>query len=207
MVSADTIIESSGSWGYLVIFLIIFGEAIPFLGPFIPAQLFLLGAGFLARLHHLDLLTVWAVALVALYLADIVSFSYGRRYGLAFFKRLPKAVSRKAVGLSEGLATHLRKSLIIAQFLGPARALTPPLAGSAKVPWSKFLLWNAIGCVLWVSTIVGLGWLFGESYRVIHRHLGRDAIVFVLLAIVVYFAVSRYRSARKEEREGESEQP
>lgn len=190
-------LEESGPWAYLVIFIIIAAEGIPFVGPFIPAQLFLLGAGFVARLGLVGPVRVWAVALVALYGADIVSFYLGRRYGQAFLKRLPQVIQRRTTELRQGLALHLRKSLILAQFLGPARALTPPLAGSAYVPWSRFLLWNAVGCVLWVTFCVGVGYAFGESYARIQEHLGRDALIVLLVLLVVYLGILRFRNARR----------
>lgn len=197
MIATDQLLAASGVWAYLVIFIVIALEGIPFIGPFIPAQLFLLGAGFVARLGYVGVFRVWALALVTLYFADLFSFWLGRRYGEGFLRRLPRVVQARTRDLRAGLALHLRKSLIVAQFLGPARALTPPLAGSAGVPLGKFLVWNFAGCLLWVTTIVALGWFFGESYQRLQQYIGRDALLVVLAAFVAYIALQRFRQARK----------
>ena len=197
MIDAHGVLSATGSWAYLIIFLIIAMEGVPFIGPFIPAQLFLLGSGFVARLGHLDVMLVWAVALVTLYFADLFSFWLGHHYGEGFLDRLPRVIQARTRELRVGLALHLRKSLVAAQFLGPARALVPPLAGSAHVPLRKFLAWNLAGCFLWVTTMVGLGWFFGASYQELQAHLGRDAIIVVLLIVVAYLAVQRFRQAKR----------
>lgn len=197
MIDADQLLAESGGWAYFVVFLIIALEGIPFIGPFIPAQLFLLGAGFVARLGLIGAVRVWAIALVTLYFADLFSFWLGRRYGEGFLRRLPRVVQARTRELRDGLSTHMRKSLIIAQFLGPARALTPPLAGTTNVPLRRFLVWNFVGCFLWVTTMVTLGWFFGESYQRLQAHLGRDAIILLLVLVVAYVTVQRFRAATK----------
>lgn len=197
MITADELLADTGGWAYFVVFVIIALEGVPFIGPFIPAQLFLLAAGFVARLGYIGAVRVWAVALVTLYLADIASFTLGWRHGEAFLDRLPRVIQARTRELREGLAIHLRKSLVIAQFLGPARALVPPLAGSARVPWRKFLAWNALGCVLWVTFCVAAGWFFGESYQLLQRKLGRDAMIVVIVVVVVFVTVQRFRQAKK----------
>ena len=169
----------------------------PFVGPFIPAQLFLLAAGFVARLGHIGAVRVWAVALVTLYLADIASFAIGRRHGEGFLLKLPRVIQARTRELRVGLALHLRKSLILAQFLGPARALVPPLAGSAHVSWRKFLIWNSVGCFLWVTFCIAVGWFFGASYQQLQQLLGQNAIIVLIVVVVAYLTVQRFRQAKK----------
>lgn len=199
MLNAAGLLEDTGAWAYLVIFVVIALEGVPFVGPFIPAQLFLLGAGFVASLGHIGAVRVWALALTTLVLADFASFGLGHRYGESVLRRLPAGVRRRADGVRARLETHLRKSLILAQFLGPARALIPPLAGSTRVRWREFVLWNGLGCLLWVTFCISAGWVFGESYARLAALLGKGAVVVVLLALVLYLAASRFRAARAEE--------
>ena len=205
MATADQILAGAGKWGLVVIALVLLLEAIPLVGAFIPAQLFLLGAGFVAsqnetRAARLEALSgVILVASVSLFLADIVSFWLGRRYGTHVLDRLPGTLARRARGIRDGLAGHAGKTLVLGKFLGPARALGPPLAGAARVGWPRFLAFEAIGSAFWVLVITCLGYLFGRQYARLERALGRSAILLVLVLVVVYLTIMRFRSARREE--------
>lgn len=183
----------------MVVFLVMSLEGIPFVGPFIPAQLFLLAAGFVASLGHIHVYRMWAVALGALIMADIMSFALGRKFGSAFLLRLPSGIQRRTTSVQGRLSRHLKKSLLAAQFLGPARALIPPLAGAAKVPWGKFLVWNTLGCLIWVTFCIAAGWFFGASYAALAGHMGRGAVLVVVVALVVYLAVQRFRAAKTDD--------
>lgn len=192
------ILGGAGAWAYLIVFVVVALEGIPFIGPFIPAQLFLLGAGFIASLGQIGAVRVWALALVTLIVADFVSFGLGHRYGERVLQRLPPKVRGRAHSVRARLEKHLRKSLILGQFLGPARALIPPLAGSTNVRWTQFMAWNSLSCFLWVTFCIAGGYALGESYRSLATFLGESAIVLVLLALVVYLGVSRFRAAKKD---------
>ena len=60
-------------------------------------------------------------------------------------------------------------SVLFAHFLHVGRALMPFLAGAARLPYFRFLIFNAIGCVLWAAIFSLLGYLFGQSWHLIER--------------------------------------
>jgi membrane protein DedA with SNARE-associated domain len=197
----DTILSEAGRWAYLVVSLVLLLEAVPVLGALIPAQLFLLGAGFLASIGELRLVPLLLVAVVSLFVADVISFAMGRRFGLRLLKRLPAAFAARAQAVSDGLGQHIGKTMTLGKFLGPARALAPPLAGNARVSWLRFLVWEAIGCVIWCVVIIGAGFVFGKSYERIEKLLGRGSLVLLLAVFIAIVAVYRYRMAKKHERD------
>jgi membrane protein DedA with SNARE-associated domain len=197
---ADLLLNAGG-WAYLVIFVVIFSVGIPFVGVFVPAQLFLLGAGFLAQLGELGLVRVLVAAFVASFLGDLLAYSLGRRYGVHVFDRLPSALHRHVATLQRSLAVHLGKSMVAGRWLGGARALTAPLAGSARVPWRRFLGWNVAASAIWSVGVVALGYFFAAGFARIQGRVGQGALVLVLVAIAVYLGVQRYRAARREDRD------
>jgi membrane-associated protein len=201
----DVLLSESGWWAYAIIAVVLLFECVPVIGALIPAQLFMLGAGFLTGVqepgHHiLHLYILIPVAFASLYCADIISFQMGRRYGMQVFRSLPAALSRRVRVLSEQLGTHAGKTLVFGKFLGPARGLAPPLAGVAGVGWSRFLVFEAIGSLVWVTVIATIGAFFGHQYQRLERLLGRGAVLVVLVLVVVYLTAMRLRAARKEER-------
>ncbi|GEM_PF-777946 len=203
----DQVLSESGRWAYLIVSLVLLFEAVPVVGALIPAQLFLLGAGFLAAQRELHVSWLLVVAIASLFTADVVAFALGRRYGLRLLKRLPKQFASRAEAVSEGLAEHIGKTMTLGKFLGPARALAPPLAGASRVQWWRFLFWELLGCVLWCTVLIGAGVLFGRSYRQVERALGRGSLVLLLAVFVVAIGVYRYRMAKKAEKDAASAPP
>lgn len=200
----EQLLSGSGLWAYLIIALVLLFEAVPVIGALIPAQLFMLGAGFLTAAqdpHHrvLHFYLLIPIAFGSLFAADIVSFALGRRYGTRLFARLPGALAGRVQAVSESLGLHAGKTMVFGKFLGPARALTPPLAGASRVSWPRFLAYEAIGSMLWVVLMIGIGAVFGRSYKLIERRLGAASLILVLVGIVVYVTVTRYRAQKKED--------
>jgi membrane protein DedA with SNARE-associated domain len=86
--------------------------------------------------------------------------------------------------------------LIVAEFIPGVRTLAPSLAGAEKLSPGSFLLYSALGAVLWTVVYLGIGLVFSKE---IDRALdlvaqsGRAAIAVIAVAIAVYFAVRWWR--------------
>ncbi len=78
----------------------------------------------------------------------------------------------------------------------------PALAGTAHMPYRKFLAWNAAGGLTWGATVVLLGYAAGASYAEVEKTFGRDAAVVVLAIVIVAVAVWRIREHHAERRAG-----
>lgn len=74
----------------------------------------------------------------------------------------------------------------------------PALAGTARMPYLRFLAFNVAGGVSWGVGFVLLGFLAGNSYETVAKAAGRDlAVVIGLLAVIGLF-IWRVRKARRE---------
>jgi membrane protein DedA with SNARE-associated domain len=86
------------------------------------------------------------------------------------------------------VSVFLRERGGFAVFLGRwtafARAVTPALAGIARMPYRTFLAYNAVGGIVWGTTFVLLGYLAGNSYATVEKVAGRW-IAGVLAVVVV----------------------
>lgn len=195
---AEALVGDVGLWAYAVVFLVILAEAVPIVGTLVPSQLFLIGVGFLSRAAGgLNPVLVALVAWAASWTAGLVSFALGRRWGHHFFDRLPRALRVKSERMREGLDFHLGKSLFVARFIGPPRAIAPPLAGCARSSWRRFLGWNALACFAWAAGMTLVGVLFGASYRHVERWLGPGAVLVALVGLVTYLVVQRFRGQKE----------
>ena len=81
------------------------------------------------------------------------------------------------------------------------RAVMPALAGVARMPYPRFLAFNATGGLAWGATVVLLGYAAGASYARVEQSLGRDAALVVLAIVVVAVVVWRVRSHRRAARQ------
>ena len=72
----------------------------------------------------------------------------------------------------------------------------PALAGTARMPYRKFLAYNAAGGIIWGAAVVLLGYFAGKSYAKVEATLGRDAALVVLGIALVALLVWQIRKHR-----------
>ena len=94
----------------------------------------------------------------------------------------------------------------IGRFVAVLRAWAAFLAGVNRMPWGRFLLFNALGGFVW-ATLYGLGgYLLGEQ---IHRLTGPVGAITIVLAVlfVIAFAIFLWRNERQLEERAEKALP
>jgi membrane-associated protein len=94
----------------------------------------------------------------------------------------------------------LRRRGGVAVFLGRFtaffRAMMPALAGASRMPYLRFLAWNAAGGAVWGTLFVVVGYAAGASYHQVERQVGRGIAIALVLVIVAAGVTWRLRSER-----------
>lgn len=155
-------------WGYWVIMLGSFLEALPLIGTIVPGHTLVIFGGFLARFRVLDIGDVMWTSSLAAILGDLVGYEFGRRYGYKFLTRWGKYLFFKSEQIEKTrqlVQNHPGKTLIIGRFNLITRALAPFLAGTSHVPFFRFLFYNVVGGVSWAVSSVLIGYVFGARDR------------------------------------------
>jgi len=154
-------------------------------------------AGALASQGKLSLPVVIVVAAGAAIIGDNVGYLIGRK-GL---RRLVNRPGRLAAGrrlLIERGDEFFRRwgaaAVFFARWLPGLRVVMAWLAGANRMPWPRFLLWNALGGIAWATTIGGLAYLLGRSAS---GSLGAIGFVGVGIAVLV-FVIARVRRRLRE---------
>jgi membrane protein DedA with SNARE-associated domain len=184
--------------------LLVFAEDAIFVGFVIPGETAAVLAGVGAGLGHVPLPVSLVVVVAAAIVGDSVGYEIGRRY----FG--PKVHNRGLFGRHqhriEKAQAILRRRGGLAVFFGRFtaffRAMMPALAGASHMRYRKFLLWNAIGGVLWGTLYVVLGYLAGASYHQVERQVGRGLAVGLAVIVVAAIVVWRVRAGRRESQIG-----
>ena len=80
--------------------------------------------------------------------------------------------------------------MLFIKFLYGTRILTILYLSTQKLQLSTFLLWNAIGTLLWLVVMISIGWLAGNSVINIIPYVDKAeyaAAILLLLIILVRF--------------------
>lgn len=191
-------------WGYVIVFLIVLLECQAFLGFFMPGESVVMVAGFLAGQDVLDLRVLIVVVAIAAIVGDSIGYEFGRRLGRDWLRRHGEKFWLRPERLDRMDAFFHRYggwSVLSAHFLHVGRALMPFLAGAAHLPYVRFLSFNAIGCILWATIFSLLGYLFGQSWHLIDRWIGRAGVIAALLATMILVTVVLWRGVASRELE------
>ncbi len=167
--------------GYLLVFVWLLAEqgAIP-----LPSVPLLLACGAVARTGKLDVRLILLCGLLACLLADNIWFQLGRKRGgkvLRFICRIslePDSCVRQTENL---FLRYGMASLLVAKFVPGLNAVAAPLAGSSGARRARFLLFDSLGAIIWISAYVAVGYIFSSQLETVAAHVARTGRGFALL--------------------------
>ena len=151
-------------------------------------------AGAAAKLGHVSLVGVLVVVVVAAIVGDTVGYEVGRHVGP---RVLQLSILQKRRGrlddARELLARRGGSAVFLGRWVAFFRAVLPALAGTARMPYRRFLAFNAAGGLAWGVAVVLLGYAAGASYARVEKLVGRDAAFVVLAVAILALVVWRLR--------------
>ncbi len=175
-----------------------------------PGETMLIAAAIYAgSTHHLALWLVITAAAAGAILGDNLGFWVGREGGYRLLRRYGHVIRLDERKLKLGQYLFLKhggKVVFFGRFVAVLRAWAAFLAGTNRMPWPRFLVYNVAGGTLW-ATLYGLGgYVLGNN---IHRVSGPLGVVLVVLGIVAILASFVYlrRNERRLEDEAERALP
>lgn len=175
-----SIIETYGLWTYVLLFAIVFAETGLVVTPLLPGDSLLFAAGTFAGMGSLRFELVFVLLSVAAILGDTANYWIGKYLG----QKLVGAGGSRWVKREYLERTHAffekygGKTIIIARFVPIVRTFAPFVAGLGTMTYSRFILYNVVGGILWVAVCTGAGYFFGGLPFV------RDHFSFVVLGII-----------------------
>jgi membrane-associated protein len=149
---------------YVVIAGIIFIETGLLVGFFLPGDSLLFSAGLVAAARD-DINIVFLVfsIFLAAFIGDQVGYVLGRKIGRPY---LEKHKSKRMIRMLERSERFYARygwwSVVIARYIPWVRTFAPPIAGTVKMNYYKFLSANALGALLWGVGITLAGYYSGS---------------------------------------------
>ncbi len=188
--------QQYGMWVYAVLFLIIFAETGLVVTPFLPGDSLLFVAGALCGMGALQLELLVPLLIAASFSGDNTNYWIGRLLGLRLIKRMNgKFIKREHLDKAHAFyEKHGGKTIIIARFLPIVRTYAPFVAGVGLMRYRLFVLFSALGSVLWIVSLTVAGYLFG-NIPVVKNNL--TLIILGIIAITLLPALLELIRHRK----------
>lgn len=194
-----------GSMTYVILIAIVFCETGLVVMPFLPGDSLLFAAGAVASRGYLSVGPLALGLILAAIVGDTINYHAGKILG----PRVMKSESSRLFNKKHLVKTHKffekygGKTIILARFVPIVRTFAPFVAGAGAMNYSKFILFNVVGAVAWVSLMLGSGWVLGQIPFVKERF---ELIVIGIVVVSVLPMVVEWFKSRGA-KEDESLQP
>jgi membrane protein DedA with SNARE-associated domain len=175
-----------------------YGYLAVFFGTLLEGEAILMLAGYAAHQDYLWLPLVVAVAFVGATLGDQIFFFAGRFFGPALLRRFD-GIASHADRVNAVLVRHSALLVIGLRFTYGLRIAGPIIVGMSTLPARRFLLYNAIGALIWAPTIAGAGYLLGHVLEKLLVDLKRFELygLGVLAGLLVLIAIVSHLRKRR----------
>ncbi len=187
----DTIVHLLVAHGLVVVFLNVLAAQLGLPLPTVPV-LVIMGARSMGGEVALEAL--FATALGACLVADLVWYAAGQRYG----GRVLRTVCRLSISpdscvrQTQSLFTRWGVwTLVVAKFIPGLGPISTALSGQTRVSLPVFLLLDAIGASLFVGVAIGLGRAFHAAVDIVLGMLagfGEVGLVVIVAALLLFIA-------------------
>src|SRR5579863_3377336 len=178
--------------GYVVIFAVVFAEAI---GLPVPAAVALVGGGAAVAAKVLNGPTLLLVAITGMLIGDTILFILGRYMGwtlLGLLCRLSMNPESCILNSAESFYKRGKLTLVFAKFVPGVNTMSPPLAGSMRMKAGQFLRLDFLGVLLYIFAYGALGYLGRDALNKIShgfqtaRHVVGAALLIAFVAYIAY---------------------
>ncbi len=180
--------------------LLVAGES---MGLLVPGETALLVTAVLAHQGRLQIGAVIGVAALAAILGDNAGYLLGRAglRNLLAGRSRPGSLRDRALERGEALfAVQGARAVFLARWVVGARVAAAWLAGTSRMPWRRFLLWNTLGGIAWSVSIGLTGYALGAAAGKL-LSAGAAVTIVALAACAALLGVMRHRRTRLHGRE------
>ncbi|MER6105704.1 DedA family protein [Streptomyces sp. NPDC001832] len=193
----DWLVGLSGPVIYAVVAALVFCEDALFIGFVLPGETAVVLGGVLASQGQVSVYWLAVAAVAAAIVGDSVGYEVGRHFGPAILRVRPLRRHQDSISRAQDL---IRRRGPVAVFLGRFiaffRAMMPALAGVSRMHYRTFLLFNALGGLVWGVGFTLLGYFAGTAYAQVEHAVGRALAIVVAAVVIAALAVWHLRRRR-----------
>jgi membrane-associated protein len=178
----EAIIQQFQAGTYLILFLVIFIETGFVVFPFLPGDSLIFAAGaFAARGGSpLNVVVLYILLCIAAIAGDTANYWIGHYIGPRAFSGNIRFLKKEYLDRTHDFyERHGGKTIILARFIPIIRTFAPFVAGIGAMTYPRFIAYNIVGGIAWVTLFTFSGYFFGELTFV------KNNFSFVVLAIII----------------------
>ena len=169
-----------GVWVYAILFLIIYCETGLVVTPFLPGDSLLFVAGALCGLGALQLEWLAPLLVLAAFSGDNTNYWIGRLVGVRLLRRATGLIKREHIDKTHAFyEKHGGKTILFARFLPIVRTFAPFVAGIGLMNYRLFVLFSALGALIWIGSLTVAGYFFGNIPII------KDNLTLMIVGIIV----------------------
>jgi membrane-associated protein len=171
--------------GYFVLTAIVFAETGLLVGFFLPGDSLLVTAGLLASQGYLNVYLMGVLLSVAAILGQSLGYAIGKAAGAHLFTREDSLLFKRShlLRAHEFYEKHGAKTVVIARFMPIVRTFVPVVAGAADMRYRDFTVFNVVGGLLWVWSMLFTGYVLGRYIPGVEKRIDLVIVLVVLLSI------------------------
>lgn len=169
--------------GYPLLFLMVMAESS---GALVPGETALITASVLASQGKLQIEAVIALAAAAAIIGDNIGYVIGRKGGRWVLERPGRFYGQRQEVLRVGepfFERHGPKAVFFGRFILGLRVWASWLAGTTRMHWRSFVLWNALGGITWAVAVGLIAYFLGHSAGNAIKNFGLYGLVAALVGI------------------------
>ena len=161
-----------------------------FVGFFLPGDSLLITAGILAAGGFLPLRWLLLPVMLCAIVGDQIGYWIGRSAGAALYKRQDSFFFRRShlQRAHDFYEKYGGRAVILARFVPIVRTFCPPVAGAARMPYGRYVMFDIFGGIFWVGAMILGGYSLGRSVpnigKYIHYVIAVVAFVSILPAVI-----------------------
>ncbi|MEK6616691.1 MAG: DedA family protein [Bacteroidota bacterium] len=185
--------------GLTLLLLIIFAETGLFFGFIFPGDALLITAGLLCSSDKFDVnifLLLSSVSVSAI-MGNITGYATGKYFGKKLFVKDDSLFFKKKH--LETTRNYFQKyggtALIIGRFFPVVRTFAPIMAGATEINFMKFNIYNILGAVIWVWSLIPMGFLLGRQFPALINQV--EYLFLIITGIVSTSLIIGYIKQRK----------
>ena len=173
--------------GYVGLTAIIFAETGLLIGFFLPGDSLLVTAGLLAATTGVfNVYELGALLTVASIVGNSVGYAIGRVTGQRLFTREDSLLFNKKhlYRAHDFYKRHGGATVILARFMPIVRTFVPVVAGMAQMGYREYTIYNVVGGVLWIWSMLFVGYFLGRYIPGVDRHIEKVIVVVIVLSLL-----------------------
>jgi membrane-associated protein len=190
----QVLLETYGLWTHGLLFGIIFLETGLVITPFLPGDSLLFAAGAFAARGSLNIVWLFLLLSLAAIIGDSVNYAIGHFIGPRAFEINNRFIKRAYLTRTQQFyEKHGGKTIFLARFVPIVRTFAPFVAGIGTMNYSRFILYNIFGAVVWTGLFLLAGYFFGNLPFVQHNFTLLILAIIAISVLPIVFEFIKHR--------------